>query len=72
MIQEKLSTNWKYLSLIWKGLLVGLPKLVRFCASGIFGMPKEFGSVTFTGMPSSAFTFSLPANCWVMLLNSEL
>ena len=29
MTQEKLSTNWKYLSLIWNGLLVGLPQLVR-------------------------------------------
>ena len=29
MIQEKLSTPWKTLSLIWNGLLVALPKLVR-------------------------------------------
>ena len=49
--QEKLSTNWKYLVSIWKGLLVGLPKLVRFWAREILGMPQEFLSVTFTGTP---------------------
>ena len=45
MTQEKLSTHSKYLSLIWNGLLVGLPKLVRLLASrSMLGMPQEFGS----------------------------
>src|SRR5215472_1780361 len=70
--QEKLSTHWKTLSSIWKGLLVALPKLVRLLLSWIFGIPQEFGSVTLTGVPISAFTSSTPANCWVMLLNREL
>ena len=72
MTQEKLSTNWKYLLSIWNGLLVGLPKLVRFWDREMLGMPQEFGSVTFTGVSNPSFTSSMPANCWVMLLNSEL
>src|SRR5215470_17080745 len=69
---EKLSTNWKYLSSIWNGLLVGLPQPVRFWVRLMFGMPQEFLSVTLKGVPSSAFTSLLLANCWVMLLNREL
>src|SRR5215472_9177978 len=38
----------------------------------MLGMPQEFLSVTATGIPSSAATFSMPANCCVMLLNREL
>ena len=38
----------------------------------MFGIPQEFLSVTFTGVPSASFTFSMLANCCVMLLNSEL
>src|SRR5580765_231674 len=63
LTHEKLSTNWKYLLSIWNGLLVGLPKLVRFWDRLMLGIPQEFGSVTFTGTPSSASTSRLPANC---------
>ena len=69
---EKLSTHWNTLSLIWNGLLVGLPKLVRLLLNWMFGMPQEFLSVTGTGTPISVSTFSMPASCWVILLNSEL